>query len=194
MSADESYTGLVRLADAAFPRRSVVALLVWLAILGAIEYSVLTRISPVFRVVIAVWLIAMFALFWYTYGRNGMKAFSADASGIRLGAGARKDRQVQLTWAEVQQLSVSPMSGGALVEVVLSPGTAVSFRSTARQLADVAIIICLSTYGSRYCTPALLIPRRDPLRYRVPLVKTTPGEVQAGLAAIGPEVTSRLGG
>ena len=121
----------------------------------------------------------------WIFTKGGVKAFTADAGGLSFGPSRASPQRRQLAWADVQQLRISPMRGGVLLEVLISPGVPAQYRHVARQAASLALT-SVPFVGVRRCVPAVVLAERNPARYRIPLIRITPDEVRSGLASAAP--------
>jgi hypothetical protein len=179
--AGTPYSALVRGPTALYPRGGLWMFVVWYTIAyGAFLFG--AKPPRYFAIAaFAAYAIAAATMTWIM-SRAGSPSFEASSTGIRLG---RSGKIRELPWSDVQQIRVSVVKQGVLLEIILSPSVPVRYRGTARQLADLALF-GLPLVGIRRCTPALLVPLPDPPRYRVPLIQVTAQELSTALAAEAP--------
>jgi hypothetical protein len=64
----------------------------------------------------------------------------------------------------------------------------VTFRSPSRQAADLAFMFFVPGAGVRRNIPAIVVPRRNPARYELPLLKVTAAELREQLALFAPGI------
>jgi hypothetical protein len=187
-TSNSGYSGFVRGTAARFPRGGVWSFAAWYA-LGAAAFIWGSRPTAAFAAVVIVVLAAAAAGLIWAQGRAGYKRFAADAGGLHLGVDSAGDeRRIDVPWTDVQELQIVAASYGTRLQVVLSPAAQVRFRSAGRQLADLAFMFFVPVAGARRNFPAVLVPRRDPVRYQIPLVKVTSAELQAALARLAPGI------
>ena len=176
---EHRYTALVRGSSAIFPRGFLWLIPIWyVAIaLGALLLAALTLLVVLSTI------------------RNN--AFLVDDSGIWLGLrggarrrfGPRRRRNRHLPWAEIQQIRIVYRRYGARVDVYLpavpASGRGRAFwRVTATSLAAGLTVLIPPAYLFRY--PAILRPRMDRRRYRVPLYDVMPEELRMALLPLVP--------
>jgi hypothetical protein len=180
-----TYSAHVRAAEARFPRGGVWVFATWYAVAAA-AFVWGAKPSAAFAVVaIAAFAAGAGYIIWVQF-RSGPQAFHADADGLRLGVGpASAKSRCDLSWGDVQQLRISERKHGVLLEVLVSNGAAHQYRSGLRQFADLAFMFGVPVTGVSRNTPALVVPRRDPPRYEIPLIQVTAPEVHAALAQVG---------
>jgi hypothetical protein len=127
--------------------------------------------------------------------KSGVQEFHADADGLRLGSGppGAKSRR-DLSWSDVQELRITGQKRGVLLEVLLSAGPAPEYRSGLRQLADLAFMFAVPVVGVSRNTPALVVPKPDPARYQIPLIKVSAEELQSALTQLGAHTSIAIAG
>ena len=199
---ENRYTGLVRGSSAIFPRGFLWLIPIWYVVIAAaikfkdrapLWYEPMRWYEPV--ALGALLLGALTLLVVLSTIRNN--AFLADDSGIWLGLrggarrrfGPRRRQNRQLPWSEIQQLKIVYRRYGARIDILLPPPPATSrgraiWRVTATSLAAGLTVIIPLTYLFR--TPAILRPRRDPHRYRIPLYDVAPEELRLALVPLVP--------
>jgi hypothetical protein len=189
-------TALVRGSSAIFPRGFLWLIPVWYVVI-----AVLIRVkgrAPAWYEPIALGALlvgALTLLVVLSTIRNN--AFLADDSGIWLGlrGGARRRfsrrrrQNRHLPWAEVQRLRIVFRRYGTRIDIFLpdppasSRGRAI-WRVTATSLAAGLTVLIPLAYLFR--SPAILRPRRNPHRYRIPLYDVTPEELRLALVPMVP--------
>jgi len=199
---ENRYTALVRGSSAIFPRGFLWLIPIWYVVIAAaikfkdrapLWYEPMRWYEPV--ALGALLLGALTLLVVLSTIRNN--AFLADDSGIWLGLrggarrrfGPRRRQNRQLPWSEIQQLKIVYRRYGARIDILLPPPPATSrgraiWRVTATSLAAGLTVIIPLTYLFR--TPAILRPRRDPHRYRIPLYDVAPEELRLALVPFVP--------
>jgi hypothetical protein len=180
-----TYLAHVRAAEARFPRGGVWVFAAWYAVGSAAYVWGAKPSAALAAVTIAAFAAGDSVIIWVLF-RSGPQAFHADADGLRLGSGlaSAKGRR-HLSWGDVQQLRISQRKHGVLLEVLVGNGAAQPYRSGLRQFADLAFMFGVPVTGVSRNTPALVVPRRDPPRYEIPLIQVTAPEVHAALAQVG---------
>jgi hypothetical protein len=184
-----AYSAFVRGAEARFPRGGVCVFAAWYAVVCA-AFVWGAKPGAWFAGVAVVWFAAVAGITIWVQFRSGVRAFHADADGLRLGfgpAGAKSKRD--LSWGDVQQLRISGLKRGVMLEVLVSPSAAPVYRSRLRQFADLAFMFAVPVVGISRNTPALVVLRPDPARYRIPLIGASAPEVHAALAQLGAETS-----
>jgi hypothetical protein len=182
------FKALVRGPAALYPRGGLWMFFVWYAI-AYVAFLFGAKPSRSFAIVAFVMFgIGAGGLTWIM-SRSGGQSFEASSTGIRLG---RSGKVRELPWNEIQQLRISAVKRGVLLEVMLSPSVPVAYRGLGRQLGDLAFF-SLPVTGVRRCTPALLVPLPDPPRYRVPLIRVTAQELSNALAGLAPGLPVSVG-
>lgn len=176
-----TYSAYVRAAEARFPRGGVYVFAAWYAVISAAFVWGAKPPAWYAAVAVAAFAAAAGILIWMPF-RAGVCVFSAGLDGLRLGSGSvgAKTRR-DLSWGDIQQLRITAMKRGVMLDVLVNPGTPLAYRSRRRQLADLAFMFAVPVAGVRRNTPALLVPRPDPGRYRVPLIRVSAPEVRAAL-------------
>jgi len=197
---EHRYTALVRGSSAIFPRGFLWLIPIWyVAIAAAIKfkdraplwYEPMRWYEPI--ALGALLLAALTLLVVLSTIRNN--AFLVDDSGIWLGlrGGARRRfgprRNRHLPWAEIQQIRIVYRRYGARVDVYLpavpASGRGRAFwRVTATSLAAGLTVLIPPAYLFRY--PAILRPRMDRRRYRIPLYDVMPEELRMALLPLVP--------
>ena len=199
---EHRYTALVRGSSAIFPRGFLWLIPIWyVAIAAAIKfkdraplwYEPMRWYEPI--ALGALLLAALTLLVVLSTIRNN--AFLVDDSGIWLGLrggarrrfGPRRRRNRHLPWAEIQQIRIVYRRYGARVDVYLpavpASGRGRAFwRVTATSLAAGLTVLIPLAYLFR--SPGIVRPRRDPLRYRIPLYDVSPEELQLALVPLVP--------
>ena len=199
---EHRYTALVRGSSAIFPRGFLWLIPIWyVAIAAAIKfkdraplwYEPMRWYEPI--ALGALLLAALTLLVVLSTIRNN--AFLVDDSGIWLGLrggarrrfGPRRRRNRHLPWAEIQQIRIVYRRYGARVDVYLpavpASGRGRAFwRVTATSLAAGLTVLIPPAYLFRY--PAILRPRMDRRRYRVPLYDVMPEELRMALLPLVP--------
>jgi len=199
---EHRYTALVRGSSAIFPRGFLWLIPIWyVAIAAAIKfkdraplwYKPMRRYEPI--ALGALLLAALTLLVVLSTIRNN--AFLVDDSGIWLGLrggarrrfGPRRRRNRHLPWAEIQQIRIVYRRYGARVDVYLpavpASGRGRAFwRVTATSLAAGLTVLIPPAYLFRY--PAILRPRMDRRRYRIPLYDVMPEELRMALLPLVP--------
>jgi hypothetical protein len=180
-----AYSAFVRAAEARFPRGGVCVFAAWYAVsCAAFVWGAKPAAWFAFVAVLA-FAAAAGTTIWVQF-RSGVRAFHADAAGLRLGfgpAGAKSKRD--LSWGDVQQLRISGRKRGVILEVLVNASAAPGYRSRLRQFADLAFMFAVPVTGISRNTPALVVPKPDPARYRIPLIQVSAPEVHAALAQLG---------
>lgn len=199
---EHRYTALVRGSSAIFPRGFLWLIPIWyVAIAAAIKfkdraplwYEPMRWYEPI--ALGALLLAALTLLVVLSTIRNN--AFLVDDSGIWLGLrggarrrfGPRRRRNRHLPWAEIQQIRIVYRRYGARVDVYLpavpASGRGRAFwRVTATSLAAGLTVLLPVAYLFR--APAILRPRSDPRRYRIPLYDVMPEELRMALLPLVP--------
>ena len=199
---EHRYTALVRGSSAIFPRGFLWLIPIWyVAIAAAIRYKDRAPLwyepmrwyEPI--ALGALLLAALTLLVVLSTIRNN--AFLVDDSGIWLGLrggarrrfGPRRRRNRHLPWAEIQQIRIVYRRYGARVDVYLpavpASGRGRAFwRVTATSLAAGLTVLIPPAYLFRY--PAILRPRMDRRRYRIPLYDVMPEELRMALLPLVP--------
>ena len=199
---EHRYTALVRGSSAIFPRGFLWLIPIWyVAIAAAIKfkdraplwYEPMRWYEPI--ALGALLLAALTLLVVLSTIRNN--AFLVDDSGIWLGLrggarrrfGPRRRRNRHLPWAEIQQIRIVYRRYGARVDVFLpavpASGRGRAFwRVTATSLAAGLTVLIPPAYLFRY--PAILRPRMDRRRYRIPLYDVMPEELRMALLPLVP--------
>jgi len=199
---ENRYTALVRGSSAIFPRGFLWLIPIWyVAIAAAIKfkdraplwYEPMRWYEPI--ALGALLLAALTLLVVLSTIRNN--AFLVDDSGIWLGLrggarrrfGPRRRRNRHLPWAEIQQIRIVYRRYGARVDVYLpavpASGRGRAFwRVTATSLAAGLTVLIPPAYLFRY--PAILRPRMDRRRYRIPLYDVMPEELRMALLPLVP--------
>jgi hypothetical protein len=188
-ASSAAYSALVRTAEATFPRGGVWVYAAWYASASAVYVWGVKQPAWFASVAVVAFAAAPGFTIWMWY-RSGVRAFHADANGLRLGfgpVGAKSNRD--LSWGDVQQLRISGLKRGVMLEVLLNASVAPVYRSWLRQFADLAFMFAVPVTGISRNTPALVVPRPDPARYRIPLIQVSASEVQAALAQLGAETS-----
>jgi hypothetical protein len=180
-----TYSACVRAAEARFPRGGVWVFAAWYAVAAA-AFVWGAKPSAAFAAVTIAAFAAGAGYIIRVEFRSGPRAFHADADGLRLGFGpaSAKSRR-DLSWDDVQQLRISERKHGVLLEVLVNSGASQPYRSGLRQFTDLAFMFGVPVTGISRNTPALVVPRRDPPRYQIPLIQVTAPEVHAALAQLG---------
>ena len=76
--------------------------------------------------------------------RSRVRAFRADADGLRLGFGpAGTTSKRDLSCGDVQQLRISGLKRGVMLEVLVNASAAPVYRSQLRQFADLAFMLAV---------------------------------------------------
>jgi hypothetical protein len=199
---ENRHTALVRGSSAIFPRGFLWLIPIWyVAIAAAIKfkdraplwYEPMRWYEPI--ALGALLLAALTLMVVLSTIRNN--AFLADDSGIWLGLrggarrrfGPRRRQNRQLPWAEVQRLRIVFRRYGARIDVFLPPAPVTSrgraiWRVTATSLAVGLTVVIPLAYLFR--SPAILRPRRNPHRYRIPLYDVSPEELRLALVPFVP--------
>ena len=199
---EHRYTALVRGSSAIFPRGFLWLIPIWyVAIAAAIKfkdraplwYEPMRWYEPI--ALGALLLAALTLLVVLSTIRNN--AFLVDDSGIWLGLrggarrrfGPRRRRNRHLPWAEIQQIRIVYRRYGARFDVYLpavpASGRGRAFwRVTATSLAAGLTVLIPPAYLFRY--PAILRPRMDRRRYRIPLYDVMPEELRMALLPLVP--------
>jgi len=192
---ENRYTALVRGSSAVFPRGYLWLIPVWYVVIAAaikVKGRAPTWYEPI--ALGALLLAALTLLAVLSTLRNN--AFLADDSGIWLGlrGGARRRfsrrrrQNRHLPWPEVRQIRIVYRRYGARLDVFVpaapvSRGRAI-WRVTATSLAAGLTVLIPLAYLFR--SPGIVRPRRDPLRYRIPLYDVSPEELQLALVPLVP--------
>ena len=87
------------------------------------------------------------------------------------------------------QFRPSGLKRGVMLEVLVNASAAPVSRSRLRQFADLAFMFAVPVTGISRNTPALVVPRPNPARYRIPLIQVSGLEVHAALAQLGAETS-----
>ena len=199
---ENRYTGLVRGSSAIFPRGFLWLIPIWYVVIAAaikfkdrapLWYEPMRWYEPI--ALGALLLAALTLLVVLSTIRNN--AFLAEDSGIWLGLrggarrrfGPRRRRHRHLPWSEVQRLRIVYRRYGARIDVFLALPAPTSWgrslwQVTATSLAAGLTVIIPLTYLFR--SPAILRPRRDPHRYRIPLYDVSPEELRLALVPFVP--------
>jgi hypothetical protein len=178
------YSGLVRTSAATFPRGGVWLFFFWYAVL-LVLVLVTEHPRAWFAGVVAALFVFAPVYLVRTFSKGGAPRFTADETGIRFGgrpgssAGWR-----EVPWPDVRELRITPARFGARLDVLVSPASPIAYRSSQRQVADLALMAA----GIRRSPPAVTVPRRNPARYVIPLVRVTPDELHAVLQRLAPGV------
>jgi hypothetical protein len=196
------YTALVRGSSAIFPRGYLWLIPVWFAVIAAaikvkgrapLWYEPMVWYEPI--ALGALLLAALTLVTVLSTIRNN--AFLVEDSGIWLGLrggarrrfGPRRRRNRHLPWSEVQRLRIIFRRYGARIDIFLpapppsSRGRAI-WRVTATSLAAGLTVLIPLAYLFR--SPAILRPRRNPHRYRIPLYDVSPEELRLALVPLVP--------
>jgi hypothetical protein len=178
----KSYSGYVQTSAVAFPRGGVWLFFAWYSVLLAL--ILLTEHPKAwFAGVAAVLFLFAPAYLVRTFSKSGAPRFTADTTGIRFGGRpANSSGWREVPWSGVQELRITPTRFGARLDVLVTPAGQIAYRNGQRQLADLALM----AVGIRRSPPAVTVPRRDPARYVIPLVRVTPEELRAVLGEIAP--------
>lgn len=193
---ESRYTALVRGSSAIFPRGYLWLIPVWYVVIAAaIKFR---GRSPAWYEPIALGALLVGALtLMAVLATIRNNAFLADESGVWLGLRggarrrfARRRRQNRyLPWPEVQRLRIVFRRYGARIDIFLPAAPASSrgraiWRVTATSLAAGLTVLIPLAYLFR--SPAILRPRRNPHRYRIPLYDVTPEELRLALVPLVP--------
>ncbi|HSR86384.1 MAG TPA: hypothetical protein VLM11_19580 [Streptosporangiaceae bacterium] len=184
-----AYSACVRAAEARLPRGGVYVFAAWYA-MSCAAFVWGAKPAAWFASVAVVAFAAAAGTTIWVHLRSGVSAFHADADGLRLGfgpAGAKSKRD--LSWGDVQQLTISGLNRRVMIEVLVNASAAPAYRSLLRQFADLAFMFAVPVGGISRNTPALVVPRPDPARYRIPLIQVSAPEVHAALAQLGAETS-----
>ena len=199
---ENRYTALVRGSSAIFPRGFLWLIPIWyVAIAAAIRYK---DRAPLWYqpmrwyepIALGALLVAALTLM-VVLSTIRNNAFLVDDSGIWLGLrggarrrfGPRRRRNGHLPWAEIRQIRIAHRRYGARIDVYLpdapntSRGRAI-WQATATSLAAGLTVLLPVAYLFR--APAILRPRSDPRRYRIPLYDVTPEELRLALVPMVP--------
>jgi hypothetical protein len=182
---NSAYSALVRGPEARFPRGGVWVFAAWYAVCCAAFVWGAKPAGWFAAVAVVAFAAAPGTAIWVQF-KSGLRAFYADTDRLRFGfgpAGAKSRRD--LTWSDVQQLRISGLKRGVMLGVLVNAGAAPVYRSQLRQFADLAFMFAVPVTGVRRNTPALVVPRADPARYRIPLIRVSVPEVHAALAQLG---------
>jgi hypothetical protein len=184
-----AYSAFVRGPEARFPRGGLWVFAAWYAVMCAAFVWGAKPAGWFAAVAVAAFAAAAGTAVWVQF-KSGVRAFYADADGLRFGFGpADAKSRRDLSWGDVQQLRISGLKRGVMLEVLVNPGAAPVYRSRLRQFADLAFMFAVPVTGVRRNTPALVVPRPDPARYRIPLIRVSVPEVHAALAQLGAETS-----
>jgi hypothetical protein len=115
-----AYSAFVRAAEARFPRGGVGVFAAWYAVMCAAYVWGAKPAGWFASAAVVAFAAAAGATIWAQF-RSGVRAFHADADGLRLGygpAGAKTKRD--LSWGDVEQLRISGLKRGVLLEVLLN--------------------------------------------------------------------------
>jgi hypothetical protein len=179
-----SYSGYVRASAAAFPRGGVWLFYLWYAVL-LVLVLVTEHPRAWFAGVAAALFVFAPVYLVRTFSKGGVARFTADETGIRFGGKAGSSAGWrEVPWPDVRELRITPERFGARLDVLLSPAGSIAYRSGQRQLADLALM----AVGIRRSPPAVTVPRRDPARYVIPLVRIGPDELRAVLERLAPGI------
>ena len=199
---ENRYAALVRGSTAIFPRGFLWLIPIWyVAIAAAIKFKDRAPLwyEPMrwyFPMALGALLLAALTLI-VVLSTIRNNAFLADDSGIWLGlrGGARRRfsrrrrQNRHLPWPEVRQIRIAYKRYGARIDVYLpdapntSRGRAI-WQATATSLAAGLTVLLPVAYLFR--APAILRPRSDPRRYRIPLYDVTPEELRLALVPMVP--------
>ena len=199
---ENRYTALVRGSSAVFPRGFLWLIPIWYVAIAAaaklksrapLWYEPMRWYQPI--ALGALLLAALTLIVVLSTIRNN--AFLVDDSGIWLGLrggarrrfGPRRRRNRHLPWAEIQQIKIVYRRYGARVDVFLPAAPASGrgrafWRVTATSLAAGLTVLIPPAYLFRY--PAILRPRMDRRRYRIPLYDVAPEELRMALLPLAP--------
>jgi hypothetical protein len=176
------YSGSVQTSAVAFPRGGVWLFFAWYAVM--LVLILLTEHPRAwFAGVAAVLFLFAPAYLVRTFSKSGAPRFTADATGIRFGGrAAASTGWREVPWPDVQELRIAPTRFGARLDVLVTPASQIAYRDGQRQLADLALM----AVGIRRSPPAVTVPRRNPVRYVIPLVRVTAAELRTVLGEIAP--------
>ncbi len=178
-----AYSGYVRTSALAFPRGGVWLFFAWNAGIFLVLILLTGHYAAWADAIVAIVLLGGASVTVWFFSKGGSARFTADATGIRFGGrSADSSRRCVLAWDEIQQLRIIPIRFGARLDVLVGPAVPLPYRSGPRQVADLALMFI----GIRRSPAAVAVPRRDPGRYEIPLVRVTPDELRAALTDIAP--------
>jgi len=186
------FAAYVRASQTQFPRGGMWVFAAWYAVMAAVLIWASTgpgawRLRTFY--VVALGLAAL--LLVLVFRANGARQFSADEHGLRLG---NQMHARELAWSDVAEVRITPAGRGVRLDIVLGPAVPVAFRPAGRQAADLAFMFFVPVAGVRRNIPAVLVPRRDPARYQLPLLKVTAAEVRDQLSALAPGIPVQVCG
>jgi hypothetical protein len=179
------YAGYIRASQALYPRGGMWVFAAWYATMAAVL---------IWATAAGAWGLRAFYLVALTLAAigiiavqraNGARLLQADEHGIRFG---RQPRACDLSWSDVARLRVSPAGRAVRLDVILSPAAVVTYRPASRQAADLAFMFFVPGAGVRRNIPAIVVPRRDPARYELPLLKVTAAGLRDQLAVFAPGI------
>jgi hypothetical protein len=177
---DLRYTGTVRAAEVSYPRGgrwTMPVFVVFCAGWFAWDTDFYWPVAGIWAVVIASALANAWKL-----NRRGYQLFQAMPLGIVFGL----DPVLRVPWRQIQELRISAMGRGTLLEILLVPSAPVLYRSLLRQMADLPVAQFWPSRRRRPYLPTLALPRRNPARYLVPLLEIGPAELRSELARLAP--------
>lgn len=174
---DLTYTATLRAAEVSYPRGGRWTL-------------------PVFMTMSSLWIGWSFDFYWPIATIWALAVVSAWANAWRL---TRRGYPLFLAntrvivfpplnvpWREVEELRISAMRHGALLEIVLRPSAPVAYRSLLRQAADIPLTFW--SWRRPHFLPAVALPRRNPARYRIPLLHVSQAELRSELSRLLPGI------
>ena len=124
------YTALVRGPAALYPRGGLWIFLVWYTV-GYLAFLFGAKPSQSFAIALfAFYAIGASAVTW-VLGRTAIPGFEISSTGIVLG---RSGMIRELPSSDVQQIRISAVKHGVLLEIMLGPSVRVRYRGLARQL------------------------------------------------------------
>lgn len=179
---DLRYTGTVRAAEVSYPRGGRWTLPV---LMTALEMCLVWRNDFYWPIVVGgIFVSATWCVTAWRLNRRGYPLFQAMAAGIVFGL----DPKQKVPWSQVEELRISAMKRGTLLEIVLTPSAPVVYRSLQRQVADLSVAQFCSSARRRRYLPSLALPRRNPPRYLIPLLAVSPADLRSELARLAPRV------
>jgi hypothetical protein len=189
---ENRFTALVRGPSAVFPRGFLWLIPVWYGVAAVLMKDKGKPPAWYFPYALGALLLAALTLI-VVLSTMRNNAFLADDSGIWLGLrggarrkfGPRRRQNRQLAWSEVQQIRIRSRPYGARLDVFL-PAGAVSGRGHVIWRVTAAGLTVLLPVAYLFRSPAILRPRSDPLRYRIPLYDVTPEELRLALLPMAP--------
>ena len=187
---EAGYGAYIRASQARYPRGGVWVFAAWYAVMAGVlivETNPGAGLRAFYLAAFAFSAAAMVLLL----RANGVLQFRADQHGLRFGAAASVR---EVTWSDVAQLRIIPGRRGARLDIILSPAAMVTYRSPARQAADLAFMFLVPGAGVRRNFPATMVPRRNPARYELQLLKVTPAELRDRLATLAPGIPVEVAG